>query len=1328
MTKWLILAVLLVLSSFAYATDFTTDLQLHIDMDGALADDSGNGLSVTNGGTSYTTGYQGQGTLFNSAENDDIQVGTNNAIDGMAELTLAMWIKPDSKSVSHRVMHMNGVYSFTLDHGEDEMRLRVYNETTTTELNPAGSSTITYGAWQWVVATYDGATGNFTIYNNATKTDSQILSLTGNVKDGAIDLSIGIDEDGTTIEYDGDMDEASIWDRVLTQAEVTELFNAYDAGSNPINYSSGGDNYYVCPNGSDANTGLSPAQAYKTITQVNTLSLNPGDNVSFCRGGYWWSEHDAFLSTDNGDATGYITYNAYGTGALPVIDGGVNVSSSDAWTDLGSNIWVMNETQNADTAVFANNGDYTVKEDVYADLNAQGEFWYNSSNDLTYMYSTSNPGTYYDSIYIGKERTIITGGGASPQYNIFEHLDIRHGGSFGINYGDASHMIIRNCSISFIGGTYQSGTTKYGNAIQFIGSSDDTYIGYNNLSWAYDACLTHQEPDDGTGDTLSNHVIEYNIFDRCFYGYEFFNSINDAGAVTANITINHNTFVYTGNGLYESRSYNKALRMARSPTATSNVTATNNIIYQSKTLDIDVGAGSSSNWKGTDFSSDYNLFNNMYVYHDGHYYSSPATYFIAENSEGNGIEQDPKLDSYFIPAANSPACSAASDGGDIGALSCGTNYSGEYTDFSIDFTSTVDMNNNILSNNSAYSMTETGHFVLYLNNTGGFTPSSFNCTSFVNLSCNPIGNDTWNMSSNTSRNVYINNDCDQFFYVYATCEFDDGTVYGSATTPYYEMYADDTPPVATITNEMPIQSATELQYTIVNASCYDFTLENATISIRNSTGGWYYSDNQTGLFPGTQTYNWNVNISIVGWPLDNYTIYVNCSEEPVYITTTSARANVLNSNVTIYLNDTNTATLIENFTASVNGTGYNAVGNSTTIWLTPYINYVMTANISYYTVTPTNYYPNTATNNLYFVAGGTDLNITVYDEGLNVLLDWRNVTIEIIGGNTYNHTTDSGQQSFLNVVPGYYEIVYYADDYYRRSYYATIENTATTRNIVLYLLNSSEGTRVFHTLYDENSNKLEDITVRLLRYYSASNSYKTVQMAKTNFEGRAQLYVELYNTYYKLQYTDGNGTTYKITNTTYWFDTETEDSVKLSEDEFQSWRQFDDGYYNLTWINNSGTIYARFIYSVTSGTVRTGCLNVQRVTTTGIYDICNNCTTSSSAVLTCTIDTSLTGEYKAIGYIDTNTENSWYTTAVSWYRAIDASAIPNDQSVFMVAIIVGTIAITGFASVTGSIFLFVVALIISSAIGLAYGIGWQVMAYLAISGFMVVFIFNRVKS
>ena len=86
---------------------------------------------------------------------------------------------------------------------------------------------------------------------------------------------------------------------------------------------SSGTTYYVDNGlGSDSNNGTSPSAPWKTIAHVQSLlsSFLPGDQVLFARGDVWSEELD--LSGIHGSSGSPITFSNYGSGAIPVIDGG----------------------------------------------------------------------------------------------------------------------------------------------------------------------------------------------------------------------------------------------------------------------------------------------------------------------------------------------------------------------------------------------------------------------------------------------------------------------------------------------------------------------------------------------------------------------------------------------------------------------------------------------------------------------------------------------------------------------------------------------------------------------------------------------------------------------------------------------------------------------------------------------------------------------------------------------------------------------------------------------------------------------------------------------
>lgn len=80
--------------------------------------------------------------------------------------------------------------------------------------------------------------------------------------------------------------------------------------------------YYVKSTGSDSNTGLSDAQAWQTISKVNTEwaagTFAAGDFIYFRRGDTFYG---TLAITESGTSSANITVGAYGTGENPVLSG-----------------------------------------------------------------------------------------------------------------------------------------------------------------------------------------------------------------------------------------------------------------------------------------------------------------------------------------------------------------------------------------------------------------------------------------------------------------------------------------------------------------------------------------------------------------------------------------------------------------------------------------------------------------------------------------------------------------------------------------------------------------------------------------------------------------------------------------------------------------------------------------------------------------------------------------------------------------------------------------------------------------------------------------------
>lgn len=88
--------------------------------------------------------------------------------------------------------------------------------------------------------------------------------------------------------------------------------------------------YYVAANGNDLNDGLSTGSPI-TSAKISTLTLNFGDAIKFNRG-------DTFVFGDFSPACGTLTFEDYGSGALPKFYGSTSLTAA-TWTSEGSGVY-----------------------------------------------------------------------------------------------------------------------------------------------------------------------------------------------------------------------------------------------------------------------------------------------------------------------------------------------------------------------------------------------------------------------------------------------------------------------------------------------------------------------------------------------------------------------------------------------------------------------------------------------------------------------------------------------------------------------------------------------------------------------------------------------------------------------------------------------------------------------------------------------------------------------------------------------------------------------------------------------------------------------------
>lgn len=167
--------------------------------------------------------------------NEWIDMGTASELEfGIAEaFSVSIWVKT-TNSGSRRIMSRlssaatnpgwqaimiaSGVWRFQLI-GTTSGRITV----------ESGSSLIDDGNWHHLVATYDGsddATG-VTLYidgSSVSDTDTE-NDLVGDITNTG-PMNVGAIRNITSVTWDGNLDEPSVWDKELSSGEVSDIYNS----------------------------------------------------------------------------------------------------------------------------------------------------------------------------------------------------------------------------------------------------------------------------------------------------------------------------------------------------------------------------------------------------------------------------------------------------------------------------------------------------------------------------------------------------------------------------------------------------------------------------------------------------------------------------------------------------------------------------------------------------------------------------------------------------------------------------------------------------------------------------------------------------------------------------------------------------------------------------------------------------------------------------------------------------------------------------------------------------------------------------------------------
>ena len=311
-----------------------------------------------------------------------------------------------------------------------------------------------------------------------------------------------------------------------------------------ITISLSGATYYVAIKGNDANPGTI-TKPWATISKVNSSYFSAGDFVLFKRGDLFRGQLE--IPTSGSAVGGHITFGAYGTSTdpKPKIWSSVDASSTTFWTSMGNNVWRTTSVLNTylhdcGNVIFNNEASCGWKRTTQAACTAQGDWYINPSTDYLYLYSLSNPGSFYTHIEIGgiyNENSVST----YESYIIIQDLDVRYSANNGIRVNGAANVIVQRNDVSWIGGMYfNATTTRMGNGIQLWETGNNIEVRYNKIRQCYDAGISPQGNSAYNSNGISCH---HNLISLCYYGIEFWTSV---GSKISNVCFDNNTIVDCG--------------------------------------------------------------------------------------------------------------------------------------------------------------------------------------------------------------------------------------------------------------------------------------------------------------------------------------------------------------------------------------------------------------------------------------------------------------------------------------------------------------------------------------------------------------------------------------------------------------------------------------------------------------------------------------------------------------------------------------------------------------------------------------------------------------
>lgn len=318
--------------------------------------------------------------------------------------------------------------------------------------------------------------------------------------------------------------------------------------------------YFVSNEGSDSNTGRE-GSPWATITRANA-AMSTGrvgifDRLLFRRGDTFFGR---IREPDNLNpfGPGWLIVGAYGTGALPKINGYKTILS---WTNHATNVWRIDYANSGSGIRYSGYDSAQGEGDVghllvagivrgtrRTSIAAMVNLWdFYSTGTTLYVFSPTAPAS-------GTVQVAVDGHGVMQRSAVkTQNLAILGHGGHGVQapgLGGSTRAQVTNNEIYNCGGSaldgYGDGNVRYGNGVEFWVNSHDFVVTDNIIHDVYDVSITLQGGSPGDTQGFTNSKIKRNLSYRSSQGIEFW--YGGEGNGFTNVDVDDNFFLFSGYG------------------------------------------------------------------------------------------------------------------------------------------------------------------------------------------------------------------------------------------------------------------------------------------------------------------------------------------------------------------------------------------------------------------------------------------------------------------------------------------------------------------------------------------------------------------------------------------------------------------------------------------------------------------------------------------------------------------------------------------------------------------------------------------------------------